>query len=39
MEAGPLMRSSYHADQTWAAIAAGDASHVRGTRRPRPTKD
>jgi hypothetical protein len=39
VEAGPLVRSSYPADQVWAAIAAGDDSHARGTRRPLPIKD
>ena len=38
VEAGPLVRSSYHAEQAWAA-AAVDNFFPRGTRRSLPIND
>jgi lipoic acid synthetase len=38
VEAGPLCRSSYHAEQAWAA-AAVDSFFPRGTRRSLPIND
>jgi lipoate synthase len=39
VEAGPLVRSSYHAEQAWAAAAAVDNFFPRGTRRSLPSDD